>query len=180
MKTVIGLFSNDKNVQRSIDKMQEVGIARGEIRVLASEDTVADLLNGHPAVILAKYVGWGVIISMSVFGLYELIGRICDCGLPLYGFRVELDTLVLFIVVGALLSVLVGYFVGVEKLEGNIRFYTWNAQRGHKVVAVRTNDELEDTVINILHKANGVAIKTLECRLRSFWSNRHSHSPYRY
>ena len=85
MKTVIGLFANDENVQRSIDKIQEAGIARDKIKVLAFEDTVADFLNGHQAVILTKYVGWGIIIGISAFGLYELVGRICDCGLPIGG-----------------------------------------------------------------------------------------------
>ncbi|MDH3675302.1 MAG: hypothetical protein OES12_07385 [Anaerolineae bacterium] len=176
MKTVIGLFLKDEQVQHSIDKLQEAGIARDNIRVLAFEDTVADLLSGHQSVIVTKYVGWGVIVSAAVFGLYELIGRVCDCGINIYGFRIELDKLVLFIVVGAILAALAAYLAGVEHLDGSMRPYTWNVHQGGKVVAVRTHDELETTIMDILHKENGVAIKTLETRLGHLWHNNRHHS----
>ncbi len=113
---------------------------------------------------------------MATFGLYELIGRICDCGINLYGLMTELDKLVLFIIVGAIVGVLAGYLTGVEHLEGTIRPYTWNVHQGGKVIVVRTNDELETIVINILHKESGVAIKTLETRLGHFWHKKPHHS----
>lgn len=172
MKTVIGLFAKDKQVQRSIDKLQEGGITRNEITVLAFKDTVTNLLSGHQSAVVTRYAIWGVIISMAAFGLYELIGRICDCGINIYGLRIELEKLILFIVVGIILGVLAGYLAGVECLAGSVRPYTWNVDHGGKVIAVRTDDERETTVINILHKENGTAIKTLETRLGHFWYKR--------
>ncbi len=176
MATVIGLFSKDEHVQRSIDKLQEAGITRDKIKVLAFEDAVVDLLNGRQSAVITKYVGLGVLVGMTIFGLYELIGRICDCGIPIYGIRIELDTLALFIAVGAILSMLVGYFVGIERLKGSIRPYIWNVHQGSKVVAVQANDEQENTVINILHNENGAAIKTLETRASHFWHKASQHS----
>ena len=115
MRTIIGLFSKDDYVKASISKLEEIGIRREQIKVLVYENSVADLLTGHQSRIFARYAGWGMGISAALFVLFELVGRICDCGVTIYGFNVELDRLVLFIIAG----VLFGLILNVERIAGS-------------------------------------------------------------
>ena len=167
MKTIIGLFSKDDYVEASISKLEDVGIKREQINVLAYENIVADLLTGHQSRTFVRYAVWGLTISAVVFILFELIGRICDCGITIYGFYVELDRLLLFAIAGVVLGLIVAYLIGVERLQGSPRPYTFNVQNGSKVIVVHVNDERETEIIKILHAENGAAIRTLESRLHS-------------
>ena len=167
MKTIIGLFSKDDYVGASISKLENVGIKREQIKVLAYENTVADLLEGHQSQTFARFAGWGMAISAIVFVLFELIGRICDCGITIYGFYVELDRLLLFVITGVVLGLIIAYLIGVEHLRGSPRPYTFNVQNGSKVLVVQVNDEREIEIIELLHSENGAAIRTLESRLHS-------------
>lgn len=167
MRTIIGLFSKDDYVKASISKLEEIGIRREQIKVLVYENSVADLLTGHQGRIFARYAGWGMGSSVALFVLFELVGRICDCGITIYGFNVELDRLVLFIIAGVMFGLILAYLMGVERLQGSPRPYTWNVQHGSKVMVVKVSDEKEDEIIRILHAENGAAIKTLESRLYS-------------
>lgn len=167
MKTIIGLFSKDDYVEASISKLKDAGIKREQINVLAYENIVADLLQGHQSQTFFRYATWGMAISAIVFIFFELIGRICDCGITIYGLYVELDRLLLFTIVGVVLGLIVAYLIGVERLQGSPRPYTYNVQNGSKVIVVQVSDERETEIIEILHSENGAAIKTLESRLHS-------------
>lgn len=167
MKTIIGLFSKDDYVKASISKLEKVGIGREQIRVLAFENTVAELLEGHQSRTFIRYASWGVAASAIVFILFEVIGRICDCGITIYGFYVELDRLLLFVIAGVVLGIIFAYFVGIERLQGSSRPYTYNVQNGSKVIVVQASEEKETEIIEILHSENGAAIRTLESRLHS-------------
>jgi len=170
MKTVIGFFSKEKHINRSLGKLKEFGIPQENIQILAYENNVRELLNGYGEQVTARYAGWSLLLSLVVFGLYDTFGRICDCGLITYSFQAELDRLVIFVIVGALLGVLGAYFLGIEKLDGNSRLYIWNVNQGGKVIAVQTDDELAETVGDLLHQENGVAIQTLESRFKRLFN----------
>jgi hypothetical protein len=135
--------------------------------VLAYENIVADLLKGHESHTFIRYAAWGIAIGAVVFILFELIGRLCDCGITIYGFYVELDRLLLFVIAGVVLGLIVAYLIGVERLQGSPRPYTYNVQNGSKVIVVQASDEKETEIIEILHSENGAAIRTLESRLHS-------------
>jgi hypothetical protein len=167
VKTVVGLFSKDDYIQASISRLAEVGIGRDQVKVLVYEKRVADLLTGHQSQTFARYALWGMGISAAAFVFFELVGRLCDCGITFYGFNVEIDRLVLFVIAGVSLGLTFAYLIGVERLQGSPRPYTWNVQHGSKVVVVHVSDEREAEIIKILHTENGAAIKTLESRLYS-------------
>jgi hypothetical protein len=167
VKTIIGLFSKDDYVKASISKLEKVGIKGEQIRVLAYENTVAELLEGHQSRTFVRYAGWGIAISAIIFILFEVIGRICDCGIRIYGFYVELDRLLLFVIAGLVLGLIFAYFAGVERLQDSPRPYTYNVQNGSKVIVVQASEEKETEIIQILHSENGAAIRTLESRLQS-------------
>ena len=167
MKTIIGLFSKDDYVEASISKLEDAGIKREQINVLAYENIVADLLEGHQTQTFIRYAAWGIAISAIGFIFFELIGSLCDCGITIYGFYVELDRLLLFVMAGVGLGLLVAYLIGVEHLRGSPRPYTFNVQNGSKVIVVQVSDEREAEIIETLHAENGAAIRTLESRLHS-------------
>jgi|GEM_PF-1797725 len=164
MKTIIGLFSKEKHITRSLSKLKEFGIPQENIDILAYENNVRELLNGYRGQVTTRYARWSLLLSIVVFGLYNLVGWICDCGLIPYNLRVELDSLGIIVIVGALLGILGAYFFGIEILDGSSRLYIWNIHQGGKVVVVQTDKELTERIKDILHKENGVAIQTLESR----------------
>ncbi|MCP4363303.1 MAG: hypothetical protein GY796_35335 [Chloroflexi bacterium] len=171
MKTVIGLFSKNGDVQRAIQRLQEANLPIDSISMLTSETAVRDVLSGHQKQELTKYAVWGLGLSILFFALYSLAGLVCDCGLMVYNIWIELETLILFIAIGAALGLLIAYYMHVERLNDSIRPYTWNVYQGSAVVVVHTNNEQVATVVDILHHQNGAAIKTLETRLQHSFRN---------
>ena len=171
MKTVIGLFSKDEEVQRSIYKLQVAGLAEGKISILTHEEAVRKFLDGNQNHIVEKYAGWGAVFGITIFNLYDLtVGAYAWTNL--FGYSSPsfwVFVLLMLTAMGALFGASAGWLFGVEKLDTGSRLYTWNVGQGSKLMVVQVNNELAPKVIDLLHQENGVAIKTLQSRFRSFW-----------
>lgn len=173
MKTVIGLFLRNEDIEQASQELHRIGlVGPQELRVLTSEAAVKELLGGHQSHVLAIYLGWGLFAGLLLFGLYNFIGLVCNCGLMIFDFWIELDALFMFVGIAILITGAIAYFLQVERLNGSFRPYTYNVNHGSLLVAVEAPPELQQAVIEILYRHHGSAIKTLETRFSNYWRKR--------
>jgi hypothetical protein len=159
MKTVIGLFWSDEEYRNSLQKLEEAGFARESISTpgCISRDWLAGDL-GHPVV---RYLGWGSIIGIGVFGAFGLVAALTGCNCLGYGFTFGVATLTGFVVVGGLVGALLAVWIAIDALEKDTHLYIQGVNRGGKLVTVRSTDEQTTKATEILRDGNGVGIAVL-------------------
>ena len=165
MKTVIGLFSSQESLFRALRALDQAQLPFEQVSIAGSESKVKEMLGGYQKQVLSNYARWGLVLGLVCFGLYNLVGLFCDCGLSIFNVWIELETLILLLTAGAFIGLAIADYFRVERPAGSIRLYTRNVQRGGVVVAVETAPEHVDAITEILHQNGGSAIKCLETRL---------------
>lgn len=162
MTTVIGLFRNDENIQSSIDRLQDAGLAADKIRIFTSYDDVQKLFSGNESHLVVRYVVWGAVLGIAIFNLYGLAlgGYACHTILGYLPSWYWLCDIVGFTVLGLILGASAGFFVGVTRFEGGADLYTHGINRGDKLMAVQVDDEpAANKVKRILDQARARGIK---------------------
>ncbi|GAB4438473.1 MAG: hypothetical protein Kow0031_20360 [Anaerolineae bacterium] len=167
MKTVIGLYSSYEDAAEALQALAVSNVAIQQASLVNSEGNVLEILHGHQRRVLGKFAGYGLLLGVLLFVLYNLAGLFCECGLMVFDFWVELDTLLLFVAFSAVVGLGIAYFVRVERLNGSLRPYLYNVRHGSVIAVVHTTGSHEAQVIDILYRHHGTAIRTLENRLHS-------------
>ncbi len=168
MKTVIGFFPNQETLFGALQIIDQAQIPVEEVSILSSESKVKSRLEGHQKQVLSNYARWGLVVGLLFFGLYNLVGLYCDCGLSIFDVWIELETLIILCAFGAFLGLAVAYYIRVKRLDGSTRLYIANVQRGGVVVAIDATSDNVNTIIELLHQNGGSAIKCLETRLSQY------------
>jgi hypothetical protein len=159
MKTVIGLFWRDEDVRNSLHRLEDAGFAQdslGTPRCISRQLLAGDL--GHP---IARYVGWGVIIGIAIFGTFGLAAALAGCNWFGYGFTYGAATLVGFVAVGGLVGALLALWIGIDALERDTHLYVQGVHLGGKLVTVESDDEQITKAMAILRGGDGVGVKVL-------------------
>jgi hypothetical protein len=161
MITVIGLFWGDENVQNSVRKLKEVGLAGNSIGVLTHYSAVRELLGADQSHMVAKYAFWGALVGIATFALSGLAASICECTLLHYNPGFGVGILIAFVAIGVGFGAFMGCFVGVGEVERGTHLYCQGVRLGAKVVVVQANDELIARAMSTLRQENAVGVKTL-------------------
>ena len=118
MKTVIGLFLKEADVQHAICKLKNFGLTDDKISVLTREEPVRKLLCGNQTRVVEKSAIWGILFGLIIFDSYGLTvkahawdGFLGSSSPPFWGFVMGL----LSVVIGTFLGVFLGWFFGVER-----------------------------------------------------------------
>jgi len=157
---------------KAIQVLDQSQVPVEQVSIFGSESKVKTMLSGHQKQVLSNYARWGLVLGLIFFGLYNLVGLFCNCGLSIFDTWIELETLILLSTAGAFAGLATAYYIRVERLNGGTRFYTGNVQRGGVVVTVDTAPEHVDAIIKILHQNGGSAIKCLETRLNHYLNHK--------
>jgi hypothetical protein len=165
MSTVIGLFQQDENIHSSIYKLQQAGFAVDKIRVLTRYDEVQKLFSSNESHLVMKYMGWGALLGIAILNLYGLTigGYACNRLLGYIPVSYWICDIVGFTLLGLILGLSAGFFVGVNKFEGGADLYTHGVSRGGQLMTVKVDNELAtDEIINILDQENAQGIKVFQ------------------
>jgi hypothetical protein len=159
MKTVIGLFWSEDDIQSSIQTLENAGVPTDNVDILShiSRKRLCDNLC-HP---VARSAGWGAVIGVAIYATSGLITGIAGCHYCGFDSTYALGTLVGFLIVGGLVGALLGQWIGLDALEQNSHLYTHAAQVGGMVVAVQASDELVGQVAEILRQENAIGVRML-------------------
>ena len=162
MKTVIGLFWEDENVNSSIHKLKRAGFAEDMISVLTRDSKVRKLLNCAGGRVLAKCVGFGAFLGSVTYGVFGLSVGMGSCTLFDDGLASGIVRLIPFLVIGAVFGASMGCFAGIGEAEKGTHLYCQGVRMGAKVVAVKTSDELIAKAVGILCHENAIGVTTLK------------------
>jgi hypothetical protein len=160
MKSVIGLFWSDEDLQRSIRKLEEEGFAKDSVDVLtriSKRRLVGD--QGHPVV---RSAGWGAVIGIVIYAVFGLGAALAGCTYCGYGFAYAAGTLVGFVVIGGFVGALLGQWIGADASERDTHLYIQGARLGAKLVAVRSCDELITKAMSILQQENAIGVRMFD------------------
>ena len=161
MKTVIGLFWQEKNVKDSIRELKEIGLGDDSISVMKRDYAVRELLACDQGHTVAKCALWGALLGIGVFGPLGLGAGLCECGLFDFSSAFGVGILVAFVTIGAAFGAFMGHFVGMDKAERGYHLYCQGVCRGGKVVVVQASDELAAKAVSTLHQSKAVGVKAL-------------------
>jgi hypothetical protein len=161
MSIVIGMFSSDKDVLSSIEKLKKAGLAEAKIGVLTHYNAARKLLSSDQIRRVIPHIGWG---ALFVFAIFCLIGLAVDwyacCNFFGYGMMFWVGGAVGL--AGAVLGAAAGWFFGLDKIERETEFYSQGVGKGGQLITVQTNDQLVTKVMDILRQQDAVGVKTLK------------------
>jgi hypothetical protein len=159
MKTVIGLFWHDEEVQNALRQLEGAGFAQEDISTpqSVSRQWLAGDLN-HP---MARSLGWGAVLGIAIFGPFGLGAALAGRNFLGYDATYVVATLVGFVAIGSLVGALLALWIGVDTLERDTHLYVQGAGLGGNLVTVQTDDEQMEQAIAILREGNGVGVTAL-------------------
>jgi hypothetical protein len=161
MITVIGLFWGDENVQNSVRKLKELGLAGTSISVLTRYSAVRELLGANQGHVVAKHAFWGALLGIATYAPFGLGASVCECTLLHYNPGFGVGILIAFVVIGMGFGAFMGCFVGVGEVERGTHLYCQGVRLGAKVVVVQASDGLVAKTVSTLQQDRAVGVKTL-------------------
>ncbi len=165
MSMVIGLLQNEDRIQSSINRLRNAGFTADKIRILTRYNDIQKLFGRNESRIVVKYMVWGALLGIAILHLYGLTmgGYACN---QLFGYipvSFWVCDIVGFTLVGLILGISAGFFVGVSKFEGGADLYTHGVCQGGKLVTVEVDNELTtEEVITILQQENAQGVKAFQ------------------
>lgn len=159
MKTIIGLFSNKEDVQSSIRQLKETGVDEERISVFTRNQVIRKFLDSGESHVVLKYIGWGVLFGIAIYGSFGLTASLCGCTLFGYSLASGIGTLLSYIAIGTVFGAIMGSFVGVGELEKDTHLYTQGVSLGGALIVVQVSDDLASGVMNTLRQARAVGAK---------------------
>jgi hypothetical protein len=158
MKTVIGLLWSDENVQSSIQKLKELGVAEDAISVLTQNVAVRQLLGGDQGRVVAKCALWGALLGIAIYGPVGVGASWCECALLHFAPGFGIGALLAFIAIGTAFGAFLGHLVGIDQAEQGSHLYCRGVELGAQLVAVRANDELAARAMSLLREEKVVGM----------------------
>jgi hypothetical protein len=165
MKTVVGLFWGDDNVQNSVRELKEAGLAENSIGVLTRYDAVRELLGADQGHVVAKYALWGALLGIATFAPFGLAASICECTLLHYNPGIGVGILIAFAAIGMGFGAFMGHFVGVDKAETSYHLFCQGVCRGGKLVVVQASDEQVANAVSTLRQGEAVGVRLFRKRM---------------
>jgi ABC-type dipeptide/oligopeptide/nickel transport system permease subunit len=161
MKTVIGLLKQEQNIRSSIRNLNKAGFTRDKIEVITHDSVVQKFIYDHQGRLVARYAGLGAFLGLTILGSFSLGLGVYACHVCGYPATFWIGNTLGFMLIGAILGLLAGWFSGTDKLEKIAVFYSQGVRLGSKLVAVTVNDELLTKAMDLLRQENAVELKML-------------------
>jgi len=165
MSTVIGLFPSDESAQHAIYQLKTTGFTAGNhpsgIICSTQASLARELIAGSEKQIEARYAGWGAVAGVALLGLYSLSAGAYLCNLCGYSPLFWARNLIGFVIIGAILGMAAGWFMGADKLEQLTGLYTQSLRRGGEMVAITVNHELVPQAMRLLRQEHALGLADL-------------------
>jgi hypothetical protein len=161
MISVIGLFNEEGDAARSIQKLKDAGFSEDRISLITRENAIHKLLGCEPACVMRRYAAWGASIGIAIYATLGIFAGICQCNLlhldPAYG----IGTFLGGTLAGAFVGGALGCLVGAAEYEKDSHLYIQGARMGGRVIAIQADEEDAENVKLILEREKALGVKAL-------------------
>lgn len=158
MKTVVGLYMREGDAAKAFETLESAGFSPASIRMLRSVYAIWKHLGCTPRKILMKGLALGAVLGIAI---YALFGTIVAFGEETFGFGYStvIGSLLIFVVAGALVGGVLGFFFCLGQQEQESRLYTMGISRGGVLLVVRTADEHAVRAIDVMRQTEAEGVK---------------------
>jgi sodium--glutamate symport carrier gltS len=161
MRTVIGLFPSRQDVNQEIEQLEEAGFSRENIHVLANSRAIKDLIGCDPSCIVAKYVSWGALLGICVYGVFFIAAAWCDCNIYPISQTIAVEIALAGALFGTIIGGILGLFVGLAEYEGETHLYIQGINLGEKVIALDANQSEQEKAIKSLNQIGCLGVRMI-------------------
>lgn len=168
MATVIGLFKDHDEADQALASLEDSGLTRDEIGLLAQRDAVEDVLRAGREEAAVGSAGAGAVGGSALGGLIGLLAGASAIVVPGIGpalavgaWASVLGTTVAGAGIGAAYGGLVGALIGFGVTEEQTHVYVEGVQQGSILMVVQPEDAKDARVADILRDHGGVAVRAL-------------------
>ncbi len=179
-RTVVGLFDDFESAQRAAANLEQAGIPRDEISVVAGNESgkYKDYASGTGEV--GKGVAGGAGAGAAIGGGLGLIAGLMSLAIPGFGPVIAAGPIAAALTgagIGAAAGGLIGGLTKAGVSERDAEYYAEGVRRGGVLVTVRTTENLADKAAGILDDAGAKDVdeKSREWR-SSGWTPKYDHS----
>jgi uncharacterized membrane protein len=176
MKMIAGLFDTFEDTERAVNEMQNLGISRERIGVLARDAVLRDRIVGDsdPE---AESAGAGAVGGTALGGLGGLLVGLSSITIPGLGPVITAGTIITALGttaagagIGAATGGILGALAGAGISEADAQVYAESVRRGSLLLTVEVDDSMSPLVMEVLDRANAVDISARREELhRSGW-----------
>ena len=150
MKKVIGLSPYSKDVNAYVKRLEELGFSKTRLSVVNDENSIRCLLGCNPTPIVVQYASWGIILGVSVYGIFALVAMWCDCIIYPVNRLVAAEIVIIGMIAGALIGGLLGVFIGWAEYEKNTHLYIQGVNIGESVIVLEAGIRETDRAVEVL------------------------------
>jgi uncharacterized membrane protein len=172
LKTIAGLFDSYEDAERAIEKLQNEGITREQISVIARDEVLRERVIGQEMA-YARSAGAGALGGTTVGGIIGLIAGVSAITIPGLGPVISAGTLATALgstAIGAGLGAATGGLIGALTALGipetDAHVYAEGVQRGGILLTVDADDDHSPAALEALDQANAVDIAARREELR--------------
>lgn len=140
MKTVIGLFQDRMDQNRTYVELQSQGFSNDQMHVIEEASQFRNYMDcSYGRSMLKNTIGGAVFIG-SIFALIGMAAGFCEslAGMPT-GLCIGLGVVLLLL--GALVGGLLGAVIGWAEVDRETHSYLAGLEKGHTLMLVKTEDE---------------------------------------
>jgi len=152
MKKVIGLFPYSKDVNVYLSRIEEMGFSKARLSVVTEENNIRCLLGCNPTPIVVQYATWGIILGVSVYGVFALVAMWCDCIIYPVSRLVAAEIIIIGMLAGVLIGGLIGVFIGWAEFEKNTHLYIQGVNIGESVIVLEAGTRETDRAVEALQE----------------------------
>lgn len=150
MNTVIGLLSNEQNINRELNLLDRAGFAEDDVQVITLDREVEKLLNHEKYGLVAEYAGWGAFLG-AIFTVFAFVAAWCECNFLHHSLNFSFEIIPVGLLVGGFIGGFLGLISGIADSENEINPYIQEVRRGGKVIAVQVDEEETEKAKQVLH-----------------------------
>ncbi len=173
MKTIVGLFDTNKDVEQAVGELANLGIMRSQMSIVARDAVLRERYVGLDDWGLTESVGAGAMGGTAIGGLIGWLAGLSTVTLPGIGpvitagaLATTLGSTALGAGLGAATGGLIGALTSAGIPEPDAHVYAESVKRGGILLSVTVTDERVSPVIEAFDRANAVDITARREELR--------------
>lgn len=162
MNSIIGLFRSEAEVDPTIIRLKEAGIAEERISLTSNPKTISKLLGCNPTRMIKNYTILGAAIGIAIYAIFGVVAALCQCNLMQYGQEYGIGAFLGAVLAGTFVGSFIGILVGMGEAEKDTHLYVQGIRLGGKVISVQIPEVDVDHVKHILTMENVLGVKVLQ------------------
>lgn len=173
MKTIAGLFDTYHDAERGVDALQDRGITRDQVSVIARDTVLRERVVGSEDQSTAEGAGAGAVAGTAVGGLVGLLAGLSAFTVPGIGPVITAGTLITALGstaagagIGAATGGMIGALTSTGIPEEDAQVYAESVRRGGILLTIDVPDDRAPAVLQALDQANAVDINARREELR--------------